>query len=841
MKQMKKLLSVLLAVLMVFSLMSTALAAQADESLAGKVVILHSNDVHGAVEGYAKIAALRDEYVKQGAEVILADAGDFCQGTPYVSLSKGAKAVEMMNTAGYDIITLGNHEFDFGYDNLIEVMKDANFKIVCGDVTKEGKAAFDGWAILEKKGVKIGFVGLETPETYTKVNPGLIQGVAFLQKAELYTCAQKLVDDVKAAGADIVVGLFHLGVDDESEGNRSMDVYANVKGLDLILDGHSHTAMTPGVDKSFAEVKKDDKTGEMVDVFHDNPCKDLPIQSTGTKFNNVGVVVIDPAAKKIESCKLVPARDITVADDSAVLLKAKEIEKAVDDEYGAVFAKSEVELNGDKAPNGNRDSETNLGDLITDAMRWSVLKDTELKVPAENVVCITNGGGIRAWLHKGDLTMKDVNTVLPFGNTVAVIYVTGAELLEALEASCYMMPGAIGGFPQVSGMKYTVDIGMPCDQGEQYPESTYYGPTSIQRVTINEVGGKAFDEEANYAVVTNNFCAAGGDTYYAFKAASDQFDTSIPMDEALMNYITEELGGVIGEQYAAPQGRIAAEGTVDERELREQILAISDMIVPRALTPTTAKAVTDALGEALDADGEEELQAALDKLVEAVKGMKFLPNTFDDVKTDDWFAPAVDFAAAMGLMKGTSTNIFEPYTKMTRGMVMTVLYRLAGEPGVKSEKSPFADVTDPKAWFYDAVLWGYENGIAKGKGDNLFKPDEEVTREQMATFLARFSGEDTDQKLTEEEAANLDAYLAKSFTDADQISGWAKLAVGACREAGVMNGDTTGTFRPADSLTRGEAAQILFNLYNAELKSVLPAEETEAAPAGVLRLFDPAA
>ena len=134
MKQMKKLLSVLLAVLMVFSLMSTALAVDADESLEGKVVILHSNDVHGAIEGYAKIAALRDEYKAAGAEVILADAGDFCQGTPYVSLSKGAKAVEMMNAAGYDVSTLGNHEFDFGYENLMTILEKAEFKVVCGDV-----------------------------------------------------------------------------------------------------------------------------------------------------------------------------------------------------------------------------------------------------------------------------------------------------------------------------------------------------------------------------------------------------------------------------------------------------------------------------------------------------------------------------------------------------------------------------------------------------------------------------------------------------------------------------------------------------------------------------------
>lgn len=804
MKQMKKLLSVLLAVLMVFSLMSTALAVSTEDSMEGTLVILHSNDVHGAVEGYAKIAALRDQLKAAGAEVILADAGDYCQGTPYVSLSKGATAIEMMNAAGYDVATLGNHEFDFGYENLMNILGNAKFKAICGDVFKDGKSILDGWTIIEKAGVKVGFVGLETPETYTKVNPALIQGISFPQKEALYDCAQKLVNEVKAAGADIVVGLFHLGVDDESIDNRSVDVYNNVQGLDIILDGHSHTVMTPGDDGDFSE---------------------LPIQSTGTKFANVGMVYIDIASKKIVNNLLANAEGIDVADDNPVLLKAKEIEKAVDDEYGAVFAKSEVELNGDKAP-GNRNMETNLGDLITDAMLWSVLKEGDLKVDADHVVAITNGGGIRAWIHAGDVTMKDVNTVLPFGNTVAVIYVTGAELLEALEASTYSTPGAVGGFPQVAGMKFTIDIGQPYAQGEQYPDSTYYGPVAIQRVTIDEVGGKEFDPDATYAVISNNFCAAGGDTYYAFKAASEQFDTSIPLDEALMNYIEEELGGVIGEQYAEPQGRIAQVGTVAERELREQILAISDFIVPRALTPTSAKLVTDALGAALEADGEEALQAALDGLVAAVKEMKFLPNTFDDVKADDWFKPAVDFTQSMGFMDGVGNDLFAPKNYMTRGMVATVLYRFAGEPSVEGLECKF---TDLKAdWYKDAVIWAANEGITTGKTETTFAPEDPVTREQMATFLSRFLNPTEGEEGMIEE---LRGTLARVYyNDAAQIDDYAVEHIFFCTMNQIMNGDAAPegqltTFRPLGTMNRAECAQVLMNVYNALLDSVLPEAE----------------
>ena len=283
--------------------------------------------------------------------------------------------------------------------------------------------------------------------------------------------------------------------------------------------------------------------------------KGEPIQSTGTAFANIGVIVIDNATKKIESNSLFEIKEDT-AKDATVAAAAKTIVDRVDAEYDVVFAKSEVTLNGAKAPNGNRDSETNNGDLITDAMIWKVMQNKEgLTVDADHVVAITNGGGIRATIKPGDVTKKDINTVLPFGNTVAVIYVTGAELLEALEASTYSLP--IGGFPQVAGINFTLYTGKAYDKNDAtYPNSTYYGPKSINRVVINSINGKEFKAGDTYAVVTNNFVASGGDSYYAFAAASAQFDTGIPLDEAVMEYVTKELKGVIGTQYAAPQGRI---------------------------------------------------------------------------------------------------------------------------------------------------------------------------------------------------------------------------------------------------------------------------------------------
>ena len=539
---MRKVLALLLSVVMTLTLLVSSAWADEPKPLNGKTVILHTNDVHGSIELYAKVAAMKDDYKAQGAQVILADAGDYSQGTVYVSVNKGKDAVTMMNAAGYDVATIGNHEFDYGYAQLKSNLNSAGFKVVCANVLQDGSPVFDAYTMINKGGVQVAFVGLETPEAQTKANPALIQGLTFLAGDEMYAAVQTQVDAAKTAGADIVIVLTHLGVDSSSEPNTSYDLYKKVNGIDFIIDGHSHTVMPKGPE------------GE-------------PIQSTGTALNNIGVITIDNATKKIESNELIPiwhteevdGDNVTVYDytksDETVANAAKAIIDHIDADYDQKFAESAVDLNGAKAP-GNRTEETNLGDLITDAMMWAI----QTKAPGvdmTNAVAITNGGGIRAPIAKGDITKKDVNTVLPFGNTLAVVYVKGSELLEALEVSTYCTPKSLGGFPQFAGMEVELNTACEYDANDTtYPGSTYFGPKSINRITIKTVNGKAFDKDATYAVITNNFLAAGGDTYYAFAAAQTQFDTGLPLDEILMEYITVELNGVVTDKYAAPQGRL---------------------------------------------------------------------------------------------------------------------------------------------------------------------------------------------------------------------------------------------------------------------------------------------
>ena len=680
---MRKFLSVLLAMAMVLSLTVTSFAADTAADAKAEMV-LHTNDVHGAVEGYAYIAQLKADYEAKGAEVILVDAGDFSQGTTYVSSTKGADAVTMMNAAGYDVVTLGNHEFDYGYAQLKENMSKAKFKVVCADVFNEdGTPIFDAsYTYTTKSGVKVGFFGMETPETQTKANPALIKGLTFADKDAFTDQVAALKD------ADVVICLAHLGVDAESAPYRSTDLYAAVKGIDFIIDGHSHTVMTKG------------EKGE-------------PIQSTGTAFKNIGVIVIDDASKKIESNSLYEIKEDT-AKDATVAAAAKVIVDRVNNEYGVKFATSKVELNGAKAPNGNRDVETNNGDLITDAMRWKVLQNKDgLTVNEDHVVAITNGGGIRAAIAKGDVTKKDINTVLPFGNTVAVVYVTGEQLLEALEASTFSTPTAVGGFPQVSGINFTIHTGKAYDKNDAtYPESTYYGPKTINRVVINSVNGKEFKANEVYAVVTNNFCAAGGDTYYAFKAASAQFDTGIPLDEAVMEYVTKELKGAIGEQYAAPQGRITYFNPFkDVKTTSWYFNYMIHLYEAGVISGTSATTYTP--------DAKLSWAAALKLLLVSHGDLKAA-----DATGADWSKNVIAKAAELGLVAADLDGT-KAISRLEFCQVAAKLNKLAES---KTE-SKFTDCTD------GYVMALVDAKVINGMTETTFEPAASLTRAQIAKII----------------------------------------------------------------------------------------------------------
>lgn len=682
-KPASKFLSLFLVLAMVCSLFGAAFAAEEETAtpyvipdVDGKVVILHTNDTHGAdldeegaSFGMAGVAQLKKDFEAAGADVLLVSAGDSIMGKPLVSADQGKSAIEFMNAAGYDAMTVGNHELDFGIDNLKALAKDADFPILCADMTTEadGKTVFDSNKIFDLGGVKVGVFGLATPETLTKADASKMPGITFPQTDKLYAVAQAQVDELNKAGADLIVCLGHLGIDDESIGNRSIDVCEHVDGIDLFIDGHSHSTTADIIAK----------------VGDTNVVNGAKIVSTGTALANVGVVIYDQETGTLTD-ELVPAASYTKTDaDVAKLVDDRNT--AVDKVYGEKIATTEVDLNGSRSggaatdpvtkaemtfPEGEgvRTTETNLGDFAADAILWQARQT----LGEENVdAALTNGGGIREALAKGDISKKSLLAVFPFGNTVATIDVTGAQLLEALEAATCTTPEAIGAFPQVSGIEFTLNTGVPYVNGTQYANSTYYAPANPgSRVTISTVNGEAFDPAATYTIATNDFTAKGGDTYGVFKIAGGWKDVGVSLEDALINYTTEELDGTItAEQYGEPADRITI---VDE--------------------PANYPA---------------------------------------DLETGSWYYNAAVYALDNGIMNGTNKG-FEPTGTVTRATVYQTLYNMEGKPAVEK-----TTVTGTEGeWYANAINWAASAGLFEG---TEYGTDTVITRSGIATIIADYA------------------------------------------------------------------------------------------------------
>ncbi|MEA4973330.1 MAG: 5'-nucleotidase C-terminal domain-containing protein [Candidatus Metalachnospira sp.] len=587
----KKLISLLTAAVMVLGMTVPAMAEDTAASMKGKLVVIHTNDMHGYFEktdtaiGIAGVASLKDYYKAQGADVLLVDAGDFSQGNTLVSYYRGKNAAEYIAASGYDAVSMGNHEFDYTFDELLDNMKvltDAGVKVVDANVINKatGKSYFDSNAIFEKGGMKIGVFGLDTAETLTKSSPSNVKLVSFLDKEAMFKTAQAQVDELKAAGCNYIIALTHLGVDEESTGRRSSDLASAVKGIDLIIDGHSHTVMDGGI-----------KVG------------DSTIVSTGSYLANVGTVVIDETSHEA-AAKLISAADYAAKIgkyDEKITAMVAEDKAEVTAAYSQVFAKTEVKLEGTKAV--VRSQETNLGDFTADAYLYTAQKYSDEHELGIKIDCaISNGGGIRTSVEPGDISKDTLVTIFPFGNNVSFVTITGAQLLEILEASTFCTPETLGGFPQVAGIKYTLNTTVPYENGAQYPDSTYYAPAKPgSRVTIDSVNGTAFDPNSKYTVAVNSFQAEGGDTYYQLTKGSYVCNTEVLDCDSLIQYV-EHLNGVIGQEYAKSQGRItiisapAAAEPVVEPVVETPVVDTPPTVEP---VPTLSELYTVAKGDSL--------------------------------------------------------------------------------------------------------------------------------------------------------------------------------------------------------------------------------------------------
>ncbi|MBF1343008.1 MAG: bifunctional metallophosphatase/5'-nucleotidase [Megasphaera micronuciformis] len=518
--------------LAVACLCSTAFAADFSN-----LVIVHTNDSHGydrraeGINGMATVSALKKDFQQQGKNVILLDAGDAIQDNNLVNLSEGKTAIQFMNAAKYDAMALGNHEFDYGADVTQKRIKEAKFPVMSANIYVDatGKPfAPKTRTILKRGDIKIGVFGLTTPSTVTTSNPLSVRGLTFLSQEDLYKAAQREVDALKKDGVDLVVAVGHLGSKPDVAGDRSDDVLEHVKGIDIFIDGHDHTVKNRYVNGAL-------------------------LAETGAHLENIGVILYKDGKWQED---LYPYGRFT-KEDPAVKKIVDKAQTAIDKKLSTVVGNTTVELNGARDP-GVRTEETNLGDLIADAFLWQAQQAVALKgITIDGA--IQNGGTIRSSIDAGKITENDVLRVMPYHNYLQYVSLKGSVLLEVLEAATCTTPQAIGAFPQVAGITYTVDTTKPYAEGSQYPHSTYYAPAKPgSRVTIATVGGKAFDPEATYCIAMPDYLTYGGDTYYALTdPAKVETETTGYLDvDSMKNYIQTVLGGTVGNAYAQPQGRI---------------------------------------------------------------------------------------------------------------------------------------------------------------------------------------------------------------------------------------------------------------------------------------------
>ena len=495
------------------------------------VTILYTNDVHTYIDKqspkltYAAIADLKQSYQNAGKDVLLVDAGDHVQGTAYGSMDEGASIIKLMNAAGYDVATPGNHEFDYGMDRAKAIMKEADFPYLsCNWVDlRTTLRVLPSVKVFVRGGRRIAFVGVTTPETFTKSTPAY-----FMDKAQrkyiydiqggedgkkLYDAVQKAIDKAKLL-ADVVIGLGHLGVDPSSSPWTSEEVIAHTSGFDAFIDGHSHTVM---------ENKQ----------VQDASGKAVTLTQTGSYFANVGEMTI--AADGTITTKLIPTHE---GMDAGIAAMQTGWVNTVDDMLGEKIAVGDSDFYVSDPATGKRrirSAETNLGDFVADGI-YTYFNEVE-KLHCD--VAIMNGGGIRADVPAGDWTFKTCKQVSPFGNVACLMSVTGKQIQDALEfAARFAGEGGKenGGFLQVAGATYEIHTDIPntvqTDEKNVWIGSAT-GTPRVQNVKIYDKASGSYlplDPGATYALAGMNYTLRNlGDGFAMFDGA-----------ELIKDYVSED-------------------------------------------------------------------------------------------------------------------------------------------------------------------------------------------------------------------------------------------------------------------------------------------------------------
>ncbi|MBQ9357557.1 MAG: bifunctional metallophosphatase/5'-nucleotidase [Prevotella sp.] len=488
------------------------------------IVILYENDVHCAIDGYKRLAGLRDAIVQSDtAWVAIVSNGDYLQGATAGALSHGQYIIDVMRTVGYDAITLGNHEFDYGVPRMKELLAQMNAPVLCCNLFdplsiggRWGAPHYGSYVIRSYGNRKIAFIGVTTPESMVAESYSFFdsngQLLYDLRNNDLALLVQTAVDRARSAGADYVVVLSHLGEEQPVIGLSSHQLIAATSGIDVLLDGHSHSVIE--------HVEVANMEGRMV-----------PVSQTGTQFQNVGKLVISTDGHINTS--LIPVNEITY-ENQRVSAAIDSVRREVERVTARQVSRSDFLLTINDAAGERlvRLGETNLADLVTDAFRHSM--------QAEIGLC--NGGGIRTNIPAGTITYGNVVDVLPFDNHMAKIEATGKEITTMLEWCTATLPTEEGQFPQVSGLRFTIHL----------QSHTITDVTVLDQATNT---WKPIDPEHRYTVATSDYYLGGG-FYDTLKGCTQLTLSSKLTRDALAEYLENTLGGSVPDIYQQSQSRI---------------------------------------------------------------------------------------------------------------------------------------------------------------------------------------------------------------------------------------------------------------------------------------------
>ena len=522
------------------------------------IVVLYTGDVYCAVDeniGYAGLAAYKKQVQEETPYVALVDCGDALQGDAIGTISQGEYLVDIMNKVGYDFAVLGNHEFDYGMERLAELMEmsDAAYLGCNVDYTGSGEnalSALQQYEIVDYGDTKVAFIGISAPESISQSTPAyfmdengdIVYSFCSDSGEALYSRVQETVDSCREEGADYVIALTHLGDDESSAPFRSTDLIAGTSGIDAVLDSDSHSAIDS-------------------DMVENEEGREIPLSSSGTGLENIGQLTITPEG------------DITtrlISDfeekDSDMESFIADIQSEYEEELQQVIAGSDVELTTESEDGVRliRNRETNLGDFCADAYRQIAGAD----------IAFVNGGGIRADLPEGDITYEDILAVHPYGNHLCVVEATGQEILDALEMGSRSTmvetgdgekaAGESGGFLQVSGLRYTIDTSV--DSTVKVDKDGMFVSCGQQRrvknveVLQDDGSYEPIDADETYTLASHDYMLRqSGDGFTMFADNEMVVEEGMVDYQILITYISDYLGGSIGEQYSSPDGRITVE------------------------------------------------------------------------------------------------------------------------------------------------------------------------------------------------------------------------------------------------------------------------------------------